>query len=457
MSDLLAYREFKLGVPIWDISDDDCDSPLIRTLFTILSVTPLKTSLLNNYDSFYDYSAARYNGDPNARCGRGDILIFVSDSDDNSFIAIDMFEEATDSMNLIGIEICAPQTCADEIAGIMQSIRSSAEVSTALLDGNLGLREDLAIDNFPRLVPNHDTEVLQHAQVYRGGSLIHATKRIGDVNQAEFETNLAGSSLVTEDTIRQKAQIIGTQIFQVTDAIWCIRRPSYQNCSYLVLTSKGPVLIDAGMASDGRDIDLALAKLNLSHSDIRAILLTHWHNDHAAGAAEIQARSGAPVYCHVLDKPNLTRVTSHNGFRGWLANHIPEWGIFVLFIGLLGEAVPRAVESPEVVCDSDTILEGFTVIETPGHTPGHISFYYAPEKALFAGDALAVIGERIRFMARPVTPDHEAARDSMIRCLSMDIEVLCPGHRHPLTQNCQQRCDEMLQYIKSGGRWPILG
>lgn len=251
--------------------------------------------------------------------------------------------------------------------------------------------------------------------------------------------------------------MFGTQVFQVTETIWCIRRPSYQNCSYLVLSRHGPVLVDAGMASDGRDVEFALNTIGLSADSLRAILLTHWHNDHAAGAAHTQARTGAPVYCHALDTPNLTRQTARRGIRGWLADRIPEWGLFVLFIGLLGDTVPNAVTSPSEVADNDAILEDFTVIESPGHTPGHISFYYAPEKALFAGDALAVIGDRVRFMARPVTPDHDTARQSMIRCLSLDIEVLCPGHRRPLTKNCPQRCQEMLQHLQDGGGWPLLG
>jgi len=251
--------------------------------------------------------------------------------------------------------------------------------------------------------------------------------------------------------------MFGTQVFQVTPSIWCIRRASYQNCSYIVLTADGPVLIDAGMASDGRDVDIALKKLNLPVEAMRAVLLTHWHNDQAAGAASVQARSGAPVCCHRLDRPALTRGTARRGLRGWLSDRIPEWGVCVLFIGLLGETIPRAVVEPREVADQDTILKDFLVIQTPGHTPGHISFYYGPEKALFAGDALAVIRNRVRFMARPVTLDLDAARESMIRCLSLDIQVLCPGHRRPLTQDCPRRCREMLKYLHAGGSWPLLG
>jgi len=172
----MTYSEFKLRVPIHDISDDDDgDSAAIGRLFAILSVTPAETSLARLYHSFYDYSAARYNGDPYGRIGRGDVLIFTSDADNDCFIAFDMFDEATDQMNTIGIEIRGPDDRANEIEQILKSIRSSAQVASALLQGNLGIRESLAIENFPRRVPNHNTEAIQQARVFQGGCLIHAT------------------------------------------------------------------------------------------------------------------------------------------------------------------------------------------------------------------------------------------------------------------------------------------
>ena len=130
-----------------------------------------------------------------------------------------------------------------------------------------------------------------------------------------------------------------------------------------------------------------------------------------------------------------------------MAKRIPEWGIGVLLIGLLGEAVPEAVVATEYLSDGQFIADDFEVIVTPGHTPGHTCFYYKPAQALFAGDALAVIGGRVRFMARPVTLDLEAARKSMQRCLARDVGVLCPGHREPLAKGTEQACDRMRQHL----------
>jgi glyoxylase-like metal-dependent hydrolase (beta-lactamase superfamily II) len=211
------------------------------------------------------------------------------------------------------------------------------------------------------------------------------------------------------------------------------------------------------MDSSGKDVRALLEAMHAPLDSLAAILLTHWHNDHAAGASLIAQSSRSAVYYHRDDAPWLTRASARGGLRGWLARRVPEWGIGVLFIGLLGEAVPHAVAASEYVSQGHTIADDFEVIETPGHTPGHLSFYYRPERALFAGDALAVVGDRVRFMARPVTLDLVRARQSMEKCLQRDIALLCPGHRRPLVHEVEQRCDEMRRYLASGGRWPLFG
>lgn len=180
---------------------------------------------------------------------------------------------------------------------------------------------------------------------------------------------------------------MATEVRRVSESITCLRRASYLTCSYIVRTAKGLVLVDAGMDSDGADVLAGLHALNADVKDVRAILLTHWHNDHSAGAL---------------------------------------------------------------------VLDDFEVIATPGHTSGHVSYYYRPEGALFAGDALAVIDGRIRFMARPVTLDTVTARESLAKVLARQPQIVCPGHREPLT-GAAPACKVMADYVRRGGKWPLLG
>ena len=247
-----------------------------------------------------------------------------------------------------------------------------------------------------------------------------------------------------------------TEVRRVSDSIICLRRASYQTCSYVVRTPRGLVLIDAGMNSDGSDVTSGLRHLGEEPSAIRAILLTHWHNDHSAGAHAAHLLSRAPVYYHRGEERFFTGVAGARGLRGRVSDLIPEWGLLVLFKGLLGDAPPRPVAAQHFVHDGDTVLDDFLVLETPGHTAGHVSFFYQPDRALFAGDALAVIGRQVRFMARPVTLDTTAARASMEKVLRLRPHFVCPGHREPLTA-AEAACEAMLRHLEAGGRWPLLG
>jgi len=245
--------------------------------------------------------------------------------------------------------------------------------------------------------------------------------------------------------------------FKVTEGVYCVMRRSYFTNSYLVLSGNGIVAIDAGMKSVGGDTLAALRELKRDPKEVKAILVTHWHNDHAAGAAELAEASGAPVYYHASEAPHLTRVKAFAGIRGTISSLVPETGPLVLVKGLLGNAPQRAVTATHFVADGERIFDEFEVIETPGHTGGHVSYYHGVTKTLFAGDALAVIDGHLRFMARPVTENLAEARASMIRCMSHDIQYVCPGHREPLIENGAEECELFRKFLSSNASWPFFG
>lgn len=246
-------------------------------------------------------------------------------------------------------------------------------------------------------------------------------------------------------------------VFEVADGVYCVMRRSYFTCSYLVVTPAGLVAVDAGMKSSGTEMLRAIDELGRNVAEVRAILLTHWHNDHAAGASALAELSGAEVYYSAREARHLTRETASSGLRGRLSSIVPETGPMVLLKGLLGNAPQQPVEATQWIKGGETVANDFDVMETPGHTSGHLSYYYRSGRVLFAGDCLAVIRGRLRFMARPVTEDVAQARQSMLRCLELPIDAVCPGHREPLVENVPAECWRMREYIRQGGPWPLLG
>jgi glyoxylase-like metal-dependent hydrolase (beta-lactamase superfamily II) len=246
-------------------------------------------------------------------------------------------------------------------------------------------------------------------------------------------------------------------VFAVTAGVYCVMRRSYFTNSYLVDTGEGGlVAIDAGMKSNGSEMLSAIEQLGRKPTDVREILLTHWHNDHAAGASVLADHSGARVHYSAREADHLSRTVASTGLRGKLAAMVPENGPLVLLKGLLGNAPQQAVAATNYVRGGDAIGD-FEILDTPGHTAGHVSYFFRPKGVLFAGDALAVIRHRLRFMARPTTEDVPTARASMLTSLELPIQFICPGHREPLTQNVEAECERMRGLLRSGVAWPLFG
>lgn len=211
------------------------------------------------------------------------------------------------------------------------------------------------------------------------------------------------------------------------------------------------------MDSEAADFLQGLRELGFSPDCLKAILLTHWHNDHSAGAAFLKREFGVRVHYHSGDCASFTRQTASHGVRAWVGKHVPEEGVLVLLRGLLEEAPPDAITADHLVADGEIIESEFRAVATPGHTTGHVAYIHEPTKTLFCGDALAVVKNQLQLMARPVTLDLPSARVSALRCLREEVQFVCPGHRGPLTENVAQERQRLQAYLEAGGRWPLLG
>ena len=247
------------------------------------------------------------------------------------------------------------------------------------------------------------------------------------------------------------------KISRVTDRVHCVQRRDYLSCSYVVLREEDVVLIDAGIDPTGGDVLAALEAIGRNVLDVSAILMTHWHNDHSGGAGAIQEASGCAVHYHESSHGKFTREKRIRGVRGYVASKLPGAGFWSSFRGLLELAPPRAVAASAFVADGQRILEDFKVIGTPGHESGHLSYYYEPDRVLFAGDAVAVAHDRIVFMSRFLTEDRDAGRSSILRCLDVDSHAICPGHRYPLIGITPSERDRARQQVENMRWWPIIG
>lgn len=78
--------------------------------------------------------------------------------------------------------------------------------------------------------------------------------------------------------------------------------------SYLVSTSAGHILLDAGMSPQGAKlVESNIVALGFKLSDVKILINSHAHYDHAGGLAQMKADTGAQLYASALDKPALEK------------------------------------------------------------------------------------------------------------------------------------------------------
>jgi glyoxylase-like metal-dependent hydrolase (beta-lactamase superfamily II) len=137
-------------------------------------------------------------------------------------------------------------------------------------------------------------------------------------------------------------------------------------CCYIVSCdeTKGAVIIDPG----GNEEDI-LAACQQENLKAKYIINTHGHPDHVCGNKRLKESTGAEIVMHAADAEFFAQ------------------GRIEQFFSQLG--LPASPPADKLVVDGDTLIfgkESLTVIHTPGHTPGGICLYGAPN--LFSGDTL---------------------------------------------------------------------
>jgi len=144
--------------------------------------------------------------------------------------------------------------------------------------------------------------------------------------------------------------------------------PFQQNCSILVDEATNR----AAIVDPGGDLERVLAALAQTGATLEKILVTHGHLDHCSGAAELRRRTGVPI-----EGPQRED-------RFWI-DQLPS--------AAAGYGFPPAesFEPDRWLEDGDTVALGDATLQVrhcPGHTPGHVVFYSAPERLAVVGDVL---------------------------------------------------------------------
>jgi glyoxylase-like metal-dependent hydrolase (beta-lactamase superfamily II) len=224
-------------------------------------------------------------------------------------------------------------------------------------------------------------------------------------------------------------EIIATEVVRVPTGI--------ANC-YLVGSPERWILIDSGTQGHAKSIVEAAAEHFGEDAAPEAIVLTHGHFDHAGSARELAKKWDVEIYVHHLEIPFVDGSSKYpppdpavGGFMSQMIRFFPN---------------KRMDLSPfvrELEIGRLPWIESWDVVETPGHTPGHVSLFRADDRTLIAGDAFTtvnqnsmrdVLSQRQQVSSPPpyYTCDWQSAERSVKRLAELNPRVLAAGHGIPM-------------------------
>ncbi len=194
--------------------------------------------------------------------------------------------------------------------------------------------------------------------------------------------------------------------------------------AYFIPSETGHVLVDCGPGATLEKLYAGIKKLGFEPSDVKHLLLTHIHLDHAGAAGRLARELGLQVYVHKNGAGHLLRperlIESATRIYGSMMDVL--WGQF--------EAVPE---------NQLTVLEGgetlnisgleFRAFYTPGHAIHHLAYFI--DDAIFSGD---VGGVRLQGSSHVVAPtpapdiDLEAWRESINTLRELNAKRILVSH-----------------------------
>jgi glyoxylase-like metal-dependent hydrolase (beta-lactamase superfamily II) len=199
--------------------------------------------------------------------------------------------------------------------------------------------------------------------------------------------------------------------------------------AYLVQQPDGLVAIDAGyIGSDGAILRFIRSR-GFRPEDLKWVVVTHHHVDHAGSAARLCAQTGAQLAIHAADAPYLASGRPKELMTLWGAiERLPARLARLLLT--VGGPIGRRLEDGDV-------LHGLRVIHAPGHTPGSICLYSESESAVFVGDVL----NNERGLRRPpwnVNHNHREAQLAARRLRGLSYERAFFGHGAPIEREASR-------------------
>ena len=225
--------------------------------------------------------------------------------------------------------------------------------------------------------------------------------------------------------------------------------------AFIIKSSQGCIAVDTGLPNSEKKFARVLKKNNLNFKDIKLIIVTHAHVDHAGSAVALRELSKAPIVAHSGDLAHLQqKETMTFCSTGWFGN---------LFLKTKLMIEPYQGFTPDILLNnSETLsLEKYgidgLIVPTIGHTSGSITIKLDSGVAL-VGDLIAsgiLLGGIIR-KGSPKRPPFEDSPQLVAKALQQlvesGVEKFYMGHGGPLSAAEVKKHADTLAYLKNSSQ-----
>lgn len=209
--------------------------------------------------------------------------------------------------------------------------------------------------------------------------------------------------------------------------------------AFLVEDGNELSLVDTLFESDARLMLEAIRGLGRNVTDLKRIAITHGHRSHLGGLAALQRASGAKVFAHAWEADIVSADR-----RAQPVTVLPKQSLR-LFPFQLGLRLNRPKHDPCAVdeaLDDGDMFGPLQVLHAPGHSPGHLAFWWPERSFLIAGDAIATWPSFCAgWTAFTLNPTQHAA--SLRRMASLDARVVGVGHGQPIVDGAADKVHEL--------------
>jgi glyoxylase-like metal-dependent hydrolase (beta-lactamase superfamily II) len=200
----------------------------------------------------------------------------------------------------------------------------------------------------------------------------------------------------------------------------------------------GPwVLVDTGLPGRADQIAEAATARFGGGTRPEAIILTHGHFDHTGSALRLAEKWDVPIYAHRFEFPYLTGRSTYPPAD-------PTVGGAMAFLSRFTPSRPPDLSSRLRELPNElSMMPGWKWIHTPGHSPGHVSFFRSSDRILVDGDAFATMNmdswtglltarQELSRAGSPFNYDWDATQESLKKLASLRPNVVACGHGIPM-------------------------